>query len=484
MNVNLFRSAVHIAAICGLYLSIAMAIPALIDLHFGHRDWTVFVFSGLMTGGLSLGAALATSGTQPPFNKRFGFILVNILWLCFSLIGALPIYLSSVDLSFAQALFESVSAITTTGGTVISGLDRAPPGLLLWRSMLCWFGGIGIVALGLFVLPFLHVGGIAFFKMESSDTNDRPFARLGSFIHAFLAIYVLLTVICTVAYDLAGMSHFDALNHAMSTVATAGFSTHDASFAFFDNTAILWISSIFLTLGSLPFSVMILFAVRGRLDTLRDPQIIVFLGYLSALSLAVAAYHHVRNEVAFGDALTHSVFNMASILSTGGFASEDYTLWGPFVVVVAFFATFVGGCSGSTAGGIKAYRLIILFSMFRSGLRRLIYPNGVFSIRYGNIIVDDDMQRAVVLYLIAFLSLWVAGSLAMACLGYDFLTATSAVATSLANVGPGIGPTIGPAGNFSTLSAPALHLLSFFMLLGRLEILTVLVLAMPTFWRS
>ena len=484
MNVNLFRSAVHVAAICGLYLSTAMVIPALIDLHFGHRDWTVFVFSGLMTGGLSLGAALATSGSPPPFNKRFGFILVNILWLSFSLIGALPIYLSSLNLSFAQALFEAVSAITTTGGTVITGLDRAPPGILLWRSMLCWFGGIGIVALGLFILPFLHVGGIAFFKMESSDTNDRPFAKLGSFIRAFIAIYILLTVVCTVAYDLAGMTHFDALNHAMSTVATAGFSTHDASFAYFNSTAMLWISSIFLTLCSLPFSVLILFAVRGRLDTLRDPQIIVFLGYLTAFSLAVAAYHHVRNAVPFGDALTHAVFNMASILSTGGFASEDYTLWGPFVVVIAFFATFIGGCSGSTAGGIKAYRLIILFNMFRTGLRRLIYPNGVFSIRYGNIIVDDDMQRAVMLYLVAFLALWVAGSLVLAALGYDVVTSISAVATSLANVGPGIGPTIGPAGNFSTLSAPALHMLSLLMLLGRVEILTVLVLAMPSFWRN
>jgi trk system potassium uptake protein TrkH len=483
LNASLFRPALYIAALCGLYLAAAMFLPAMVDLYYGHQDWQVFALSGFMVGGLSLMTALATHGPPPTFNKRLGFLLVNLLWAVFSIVGAIPLFLAEHELSFAQALFESVSGITTTGSTVISGLDTLPRGILLWRSLLCWMGGIGIVALGLFILPFLKVGGMSVFKLESSDTNDRPFARLASFTRAFLGIYVLLTLVCMIAYDLAGMSHFDALNHAMSTVATAGFSTRDISFAYFDSEAILVIGTIFLTIGSLPFSVLILLAVRRRLNTLRDPQIVVFLGYLCAFSVLLGVYHHLRNGVEIDTAMIHSFFNMASILSTGGFASDDYTLWGPFAVALAFFATAIGGCSGSTAGGIKTYRFVIIFNIIRSGLKRLIYPNAIYPVRYGNITVDPDAQRGVFLFVSLFLALWAIGSMAMGALGYDFLTATSAVLTCLANVGPGVGPIIGPVGNFSTISDPALYLLSLMMLLGRLEILTVLILLTPVFWR-
>lgn len=483
MNASLLRSTIYISALCGLYLSVAMFLPAIIDLYYGHDDWQVFAMSGIMVGGFCAAAALATRGPPPVFNKRFGFLLVNILWLVFSIVGAIPLFLAEYELSFAQALFESISGITTTGSTVIVGLDDLPPGILLWRSVLTWLGGIGIVALGLFVLPFLKVGGASIFKLESSDTNDKPFARLASFTRAFLAVYVALTIACAVSYDLAGMSHFDALNHAMSTIATAGFSTHDASFAYFDSNAILVIGAIFLTVCSLPFSVIILLAVRNRLDAARDPQILVFLAYLCGISIAVAIYHHLRNGVEIGDALIHSFFNMSSILSTGGFASDDYTLWGPFVVLVAFFATFMGGCSGSTAGGLKAYRFVVMFNVGRAGLKRLVYPNAMYTVRYGSMTVDAETQRGVFLFVSLYIFLWVVGSIGMTLFGYDILTATSSVITALSNVGPGIGPIIGPVGNFSTISDPALYLLSLMMLLGRLEVLTVLVLLTPVFWR-
>lgn len=483
MNANLLRSVIYMTSLCALYLSLAMFLPALVDLYYGHRDWQVFAMSGFMVGGLAAAAALATRGPPPVFNKRLGFLLVNVLWAMFSLVGAIPLFLAEHELSFAQALFESISGITTTGSTVIVGLDTMPPGILLWRSLLCWLGGIGIVGLGLFVLPFLKVGGASIFKLESSETNDKPFARLASFTRAFLIVYVLLTLACTIAYDLAGMDHFDALNHAMTTIATAGFSTHDLSFAFFDSNAILLIGTVFLAICSMPFSVLILLAVRGRLDTLRDPQIPVFLGYLCAISIGVAVYHHLRNGIELDDALIHSFFNMTSILSTGGFASDDYTLWGPFAVLVAFFATFMGGCSGSTAGGIKAYRFVIMLNVVRAGVNKLIYPNAIYPVRYGSLTVDAETQRAVFLFVSLYILLWVIGSIGMALLGYDILTAMSSVITALSNVGPGIGPIVGPVGNFSTISDPALYLLSLMMLLGRLEILTVLVLLMPIFWR-
>ncbi len=483
MNATLIRHAVHISAILGLYLSLAMLVPAMVDLYHGHPDWRIFAVSAFMVGGLSAATFMATRTGPPPFSKKFGFVLVNMLWAVFSVVGAIPLWLSSLKLDFAQALFESVSAITTTGSTVIVGLDDAPPGLLLWRSLLCWLGGIGIVVLGLFIIPYLRVGGMSFFKMESSDTSDKPFARLASFSRAFLLIYVSITVLCTVAYNMAGMNRFDAINHAMSTVATGGFSTHDASFGYFGSIPLLWTATLFMALCSLPFSILIVLVVRGRLDALRDPQIIVFLGYLSAFSIAVAIYHRLANGVEFHLALAHSFFNITSILSTSGYASEDYSLWGPFVVMVAFIATFMGGCSGSTAGGIKAYRFVVLFSAIGSGLNKLIYPNAIYAVRYGRNTVDADTQRAIFLFFTTYILLWVLGSLGMGALGYDFITATSAVITCLSNVGPGLGNLIGPAGNFSTLQDPELYLLSLMMLLGRLEVLTVLVIATPIFWK-
>lgn len=484
MNATIYRSAINIAATCGLYLSVAMLIPVAVDLYYGHPDWKNFLISAAVVGGFSLITAAATQAGPPPFTKKMGFLLVNLLWVVFSLVGAIPLWLSTVDLDFSQALFESVSAITTTGSTVIVGLDNAPPGLLMWRSLLHWLGGIGIVALGLFVMPYLRVGGMSFFKMESSETNEKPFARIATYTRAFIVVYIGITVTCAITYDVLGMNRFDAINHAMSTVATGGFSTHDASFGYFNSSALLWAGTIFMTLCSLPFSILIVLVVRGRLDALRDPQIFVFLAYLAVFSLAIAIYHRIANGVEFHEAITHSFFTMASILSTTGMASQDYTLWGPFVATLCLFATFMGGCSGSTAGGIKAYRFVIIFSSIRAGLHKLIYPNGIHAVRYGSITVEQDTQRTVFLFFCTYLLLWVLGSVTLAALGHDVLTAISSVVTALSNTGPGIGPVVGPAGNFSTFDDASLYLLSLMMLLGRLEVLTVLVILTPLFWKS
>lgn len=469
-----------------MYLATAMLVPALVDLYYRDPHWKVFAVSGFMTGGLSLLIATATRGVLPAFSRRFGFVLVNVLWVVFSVTGALPIYFSELGLTFGQSIFESISAVTTTGSTSIAGLDHMPKGFLLWRSLLHWLGGIGIVALGLFLLPFLRVGGMSLFKMESSDsTSDRPFARFATFTRAFIAIYVGITVVCAIAYDIGGMTRFDAVNHAMATVSTGGFSTHDASFGYFgDNRFLLWTATFFMLLGSLPFSVMILFAVRRRVDTLRDPQIFVFLGYVCVFSALAAIYNHLKNGVDFGHALAHSFFSFASIFSTTGFASEDYTQWGAFVVVAAFIATFMGGCSGSTSGGIKAYRFVIIFQTIHVGLKKLVYPDSVHTVRYGRMSVDAETQKSVLLFFFAFIAIWATGSLAMGALGYDIATSISSVVTALANVGPGVGNVIGPAGNFSAMDDPAFYLLSFVMLLGRLELLSVAVLLLPTFWRG
>jgi trk system potassium uptake protein TrkH len=484
LNANIFRSAINISAIAGTYLSLIMLVPAFIDVYYGHPDAEVFFLSAFLTGGLSLTTAAATRAGPPPFNKRMGFLVVNMLWFSGSLVGAIPLWLSSMNLDFAKALFESVSALSTTGSTVIVGLDNAPPGILMWRSLLHWLGGIGILALGLFIMPYLRVGGMSFFKLESSDTSDKPFARVATYTRAFIAIYVAITVICAVVYSLLGMGHFDAMNHAMSTVATGGLSTHDASFGYFKNLPLLWAATFFMTLSSLPFSVLILFVVRGRFDAWRDPQIRAFLGYLLLFGVAASVFQRLENGVDFHEALAHSFFTVSSILSTTGFASDDYTQWGHFIVALAFVATFMGGCSGSTAGGLKAYRLIILFNFVRSGLYRLLYPNGIHAVKYGSVTVDADLQRNVFLFFITYVSISAIGAIALGLMGYDVLTAISAAATSLSNVGPGVTQAIGPAGTFAGFHDGALYLLSLLMLLGRLEILTVLVILTPLFWKS
>ena len=351
--------------------------------------------------------------------------------------------------------------------------------------MLQWFGGIGIVAMGLLVLPFLKVGGFTVFKIESSDTSEKPFARFAVFVRAFFAIYIGLTVVCAILYNVLGMSEFDAINHAMTTLATGGFSTHDATFgAFQSSSALIWTGTIFMAIAGLPFSVLILFAVRGRLDALRDPQIFAYAGMIGALAIVVALSLRLGQGESFSYALTHSAFNIVSIITTTGYASADYTLWGPLTITLFFMATFLGGCSGSTSGGIKAYRLVIIFSSIRSGLMRLIYPNSVSPVRYGGVAVEPEMQRAVFLFVCAYLGIWALGSIALAATGLDVETAVSGSITALANVGPGIGQVIGPSGNFSGIGDPAKLILVFLMLLGRLEILAVLVLLMPVFWRE
>ncbi|MGE0280734.1 MAG: TrkH family potassium uptake protein [Rhizobiaceae bacterium] len=462
-----------------------MLAPMAIDLYSNNSSWQGFAFSSLMVGGAGCAVALATRGNTPTVSARFGFLLVNLLWLTLAVGGAVPFMASALKMSVTDAFFESVSGITTTGSTVISGLDHAPPGVLLWRSVLNFIGGLGVIAIGLFILPFLNIGGVSYFKIESSDIEDRPFERFGTYMRSLVALFTLLVAACAASYAFAGMGLFDAANHAMATLATGGFSTHDTSFArYATNPAVLWIAVVFMILGSLPFSILLLFAFRGRREALRDPQIKVFLGYCVVLVVALSVYVRQHDGVPYFQALTQAAFNLVSIITTTGFATTDYTLWGPFAVTAFFIATFLGGCSGSTTGGIKAYRFLILFEMLSSGLRQLLYPHVVYPIRYGERSVDPDMQRAVVLFIAAFFVIWGAVTLLLAATGLELVTALSGALTALTNVGPGLGSIIGPAGNFSTLPDVAKWICSVAMLLGRLEILAVMVVFTPVFWRG
>lgn len=478
------RAAAHVASVFALYLAAMMLLPAAIDLYYGNADWQVFAFSAFFVGGIASAVAMATRGTPPPVSPRFGFLMVNMLWLTIAAAGAVPFMFSSINLGFTDAMFESVSGVTTTGSSILVNLEIVPPGILLWRSLLSFMGGLGVIALGLFLLPFLNIGGVSYFKIESNDIQDRPFERLQTFMVSLFGIYAFLVFACATAFSAAGMEGFPAINHAMTTVATGGFSIHSDSFLRYDdNPAILWTGTLFMFIGGLPFSIMMLLAVRGRADALRDPQIRVYAGYTLVFILATAIYLRLNNGLPFFQALTEAAFNMTAIITTAGFASEDYNLWGPFGVAMIYLATFMGGCSGSTTGGIKAYRFLILFQLIASGLQRLLYPNSVVPIRYGERSIDLDMQRAVVLFMASFFVVFGIITVLLAATGLDFITALTGALASLTNVGPGLGPIIGPIGTYAPLPDAAKWICMAAMLLGRLEILAVLVIFSPVFWR-
>lgn len=483
MNSTMLRNAVHICAIFAFYLATMMLIPGLVDLYFANSDWKVFAASSAGIGGAAALFAVATRGGPPVVSTRFTFLLVNMLWLTFAICATLPFYLSTLEISVADAFFEAVSGATASGSTVLSGLDTMPPGILLWRSMLQWIGGLGVIVLGLFILPFLKIGGSSFFKIESSDRYDRPFARFSTYATSVVVIYTALTILCAILYAWFGMSAFDAINHAMTTMSTGGFSTHDRSFAFF-NDSLHWVAIIFMLIGAVPFTIIIVMALRGRFESFKDNQVWFFLTY-TCLFAIVLTIQLERSDVMIGTvALSHSFFNVVSIITTTGYSNADYMLWGPFTAGLMLIATFMGGCSGSTTGGIKASRWIVLIGIIKRSLEVFIYPNAVRPVRSGTVPVSDQIQFVTLMYFCTFGLLVGIGTMLVALTGADLVTSFSGAITALSNVGPGLGDTIGPAGNFGPLDDSAKWVLSFMMLLGRLELFTMLVLLSPAFWRE
>jgi trk system potassium uptake protein TrkH len=478
------RPALYIASFFALILSVAMIIPALVDAGDGRATWSVFAVSSAGVFCVSVLGLVSLRQPVPAFTPRFGFLLTSVIWIVSVTCAAVPFWLSPLEMTAAAAFFEAMSGLTTTGATVLSELDSLPRSFLLWRSMLQWLGGIGIIAIGLFLFPFLRIGGMQIFRTESSDRSDKALPRIASVTRALALIYVFITVACAIVYAALGMSLFDAVNHAMTTVATGGFSTHDRSFGFFQDTRILWAAVVFMILGALPFVLYVEFLVRGRLTLWRDWQVRTFLGGIFCVVVALAIWLEYTRNIAFQEAITQAAFNVVSIVTTTGYSSDDYAVWGPFAFGVFFILTFIGGCSGSTTGGIKVYRFIIVFQALRRAFTRLVYPNAVRPLRFGERIIEQDVYDSVIIFFIAFFLIFGLTILALSLAGQDFITALTGAQTALTNVGPGLGETIGPAGNFAPLGEFELWLLSFVMLLGRLEIMTVLILFTPVFWRD
>jgi trk system potassium uptake protein TrkH len=397
-----------------------------------------------------------------------------------------PLYLSghsSLAGSWTDAFFEAISGLTTTGATVMADLDAAPPGVLLWRALLQWAGGIGIIATAIAILPALGVGGMQLFRTESSDRSEKVMPRARQIAKAIALVYLGLTALCAAAYWTAGMSFFDAAAHALTTVSTAGFSTSGASLAHWDSPAVHWTATAFMLSGSIPF-VLYLRLLQGGRDPLRDSQVRTLLAFLAVVAVAVAAWLVATGRYGWAEAARHAAFNTVSVVTTTGFATADYGLWGGAAVGLFFGLMFVGGCTGSTSGGMKVFRFEVMAVMLRGHFLRLLYPRGVFPRAYGGRALPDEVVGSVVVFFSLYFVCYGALMIALMALELDFLTSASAAVSMLSNIGPGLGDTIGPAGNYASLPAAAKWLLCFGMLLGRLELFSVLVLFMPRFWRG
>lgn len=478
-----FRLAFFTSGLLITLIGVAMIIPGFLDYIQGHDNATSFFVSAIMClffGGLLY---FANRSAFKNFNVRDGFLLTLITWLLLSLAGALPLWMSDLGLSFTDAYFESLSGITTTGSTVLSGLDSMSQGILLWRSMLQWIGGIGIIAFGIVLLPFLKIGGMQLFQTESSDRSHKALPQSRHLVGQLVLVYIGLTLLCFTAYFLLGMNGFDAVNHAMTTLSTGGYSTHDASFGHFESSALQLTASFFMLLGGLPFVLYVKYLHSGQFDFYKDDQVRGFLIMIGAISVVIITYLVFNRETTLGQGIVLTLFNVISVLTTTGYATTDYTLWGPFVTILFFFMTYMGGCAGSTSGGLKTMRLLVAFKGAQTQMKKLLYPSGIFVPHYQNKVLDSNMLTTVMGFLSLYVVLNVLLAMALAMIGLDPETAFSGAATAIANVGPGIGDIIGPAGNFSTLPDAAKWLLCAGMFLGRLEILTVLVIFSPRFWR-
>lgn len=464
-------------------LGCAMLLPAAYEVIHNGSDWLVFIASSMLTLFVGIALAIANSGKRQDLSIREAFILAIFSWVSLATFGALPFLFSTLELSLANAFFESMSGLTTTGATVITGLDEAPRGILLWRSLLQWLGGIGIIVMALAVLPMLKIGGMQLFKVEGFDTPEKILPRATQISGNLTAIYFIFTVACMIAYYMLGMQWFDAANHAMTTIATGGYSSKDLSIGHYNNIAIEINCMIFMIVGSIPFLLYVKAFRRGPIWVFRDEQVIGFLVTLAFFICVLTFHQSWVNAMAWEDALRYSSFNIISIMTGTGYVSTDYGIWSAFAVSIMFLVMFIGGCSGSTSCGIKIFRFQIILAAIGYRVKTLIYPNGMFTATYNGHPVSASVIGSVMIFLFLFVLCFFALSLALELTGLDSVTAMSASASALANVGPGLGAVVGPTGHFGTLPDTAKWLLSFGMLLGRLELFAVLVLFTPSFWR-
>ena len=474
----------HILGILISMLAGVMLIPALVDYVSGYPGWSAFLVASAITLFFGFGLLLSTHHKKDEtLGLRQAFFLTNAAWLAIGIFGALPFMLADTGMGLTNAVFESISGITTTGSSVITVIEDMSPGVLIWRALLQWLGGIGIIVMALAVLPMLSIGGMQLFKTESYENPEKVLPRAAELAGGIFIIYTGLTIFWALMLAMAGMSGFDAVAHAMTTLATGGFSTRTASIAAFDNAMIEWLVVGGMIVGSLPFAHYMAFTRGGWKELSRDPQVRWFLALAGIVALLVTWQLIIHNAYSLTEALRLGVFNTVSMMTGTGFGSADFAAWGGSTTVLLLICMFMGGCSGSTTCGIKMFRLQVLASNARIQLARLLRPHAVMVAYYNRQPVPETVMDAVMGFFYLYILSFVVVAILLGLAGLDMISALSGAATSISNVGPGLGGTIGPAGNFDSIPSAAKWIMCLAMLVGRLELFTVLVMLAPGYWR-
>ncbi|MAI07151.1 MAG: potassium transporter TrkH [Alphaproteobacteria bacterium TMED87] len=467
-----------------IILGIGMILPILIDLFFGNSDWIAFVISSLITCFFGIAIVISTNTKIKNLNIRQAFLITVISWVILPLFSSMPFMLSKLSLGFTDAFFESMSGITTTGATVILDLNNTNPGILIWRSILQWLGGLGIIIMAFTILPVLKVGGMQMFRIEGFETQEKLIPRATEVAKNLFFIFSALTILWIFLYFISGMGLLDATIHAMTTIATGGYSSYNSSIGYFESFSIDLIAILGMLVGSIPFLLYIQ-CFRGKpLILFRDSQVQLFLSIVVFFVLLITIYLYWTETYTLLNSLRYSAFNVISVITGTGYATTNFSNWGNFVLIVLFFLMFVGGCAGSTTCGIKIFRFQVLFEISRAQLKQLLQPHAIYTPHFKNKSLDEEIASSVMGFFYLYLLTVCILATLLALLGLDFLTALSGAASAVSNVGPGLGSIIGPSGNYNSVPDLGKWLLSLGMLLGRLELFTVFVLILPRFWND
>lgn len=467
------------------FFGLIMAVPAAFSM--GYSEHGIFAFLETILATLFLGGLciIVNKDVSKALSHKDGFLLTFLAWLSLSFIGSIPLYVSGAAPTFVDAFFEAVSGLTTTGASVLSGLDEMDHGILLWRSLMQWLGGMGIIVLAIAILPFLGIGGMQLYKSEMPGVEaDKLQPRLKETAKMLWIVYVCVTVVCAACYSLAGMTTFDAINHALTTAATGGYSTHDASFSYFNSPLIEGVCIFFMLVGAVNYSLHYLFLTGRDIRAYSSSiELRVFTGIVFLAVIFIVLTLIITETMGMGDAVRKSIFNVVSVITTTGYSTADYASWPVFVSLIMLSLMFIGGCTGSTSGGMKVMRIILIVKQGAREVFRLIHPRGIAKIKIGTQSIPDHIMQAVWSFAGLYILIFIIISTVISSYGVDQITAFSAAGATLTGLGPGLGE-VGPVANYGHLPSGAKVLLCISMLLGRLEIFTILVIFTRSFWKK
>ncbi len=476
-----YKTVFFTLGILQIVLGVSMFVPIIVQFIYSEIDSSFFGAS-IVTIVFGTLFFLANIDHDRKVNLQQAFLLTALSWLSVAVFGSLPFVFSSMEMSITDAFFESMSGITTTGSTIMSDLENAPKGILLWRAILQWLGGIGIIVMAITLMPIMNVGGMQLFKISSNDSSEKILPKSKEIALRLIYIYSALTAVCAISYWVFGMGKFDSLTHSMTTIATGGFSNYNQSIGYFNSIYIEISSMIFIILGSIPFIAYIKFLNGNKKIFINDTQIKSFLKIIILSIIILSFYLALTNNENYS--FRSIFFNTISILTGTGYVNAEFDSWGSFPITIFLALMFIGGCAGSTTCGVKIFRIQILYLFILNQLKKIIYPKGIFLIKYDQNSVDEKFIASIISFIFFYFVIFFILAALLSLTGLDFITALSGAATSISNVGPGLGPIIGPNGDFSSLPDISKWVLSVGMILGRLELFAILVLFLPSFWKN